>query len=402
MRETHEKSHAEIGVAACAAAASTANFALVTKLFGKNLNRPIAVAALVSTLLFHSSARGELLPPGFRPVPLGVHALVGGKIVTKPGTTIESGTIIIRDGLIEAVGTNVAIPDDARIWDEKGETIYAGFIEPYFVPNATNAPLSTSDAMPISQRTLASGGYKFFGAPGEKTDEGKPGPGYPLSKITPDFRAVKTYSPNEKKLAPLRELGFTTAVLAPSRGVIRGTSALVQLADEDPNDAILKSDLFQHIAFETQDDDDGIFPASLMGTIAAVRQTFFDAQHYALDHADFAAHPKNRKRPEFDPTLEALQSAANKKMRVIFEPGSVLMDDRAARVSDELGLDFAIVACGQEWRRPDVVKQTGATFIVPVNFPSLPKLPNDDDWDQISLDQLRAWDWAAENPALLR
>ncbi len=49
-----------------------------------------------------------------------------------------------------------------------------------------------------------------------------------------------------------------------------------------------------------------------------------------------------------------------------------------------------------------MVKQTGAPFIVPLNFPSLPKLPSEDDWDQISLDQLRGWDWAPENPALLR
>src|SRR5262245_3125496 len=89
-------------------------------------------------------------------------------------------------------------------------------------------------------------------------------------------------------------------------------------------------------------------------------------------------------------------------MRVIFEPGSTLMDDRAAQVSRELGLDFSLVSSGQEWRRPDLAKATSATYLVPLNFPALPDFPNDDDWDQVSLDQLRAWDWASENPALLR
>jgi adenine deaminase len=41
-------------------------------------------------------------------------------------------------------------------------------------------------------------------------------------------------------------------------------------------------------------------------------------------------------------------------------------------------------------------------FIVPLNFPTLPKWPSEDDWEQATLDQLRAWDWASENPALLR
>ena len=43
-----------------------------------------------------------------------------------------------------------------------------------------------------------------------------------------------------------------------------------------------------------------------------------------------------------------------------------------------------------------------AAFIVPLNFPTVPKLPTEADWEQVRLDQLRAWDWAAENPAVLR
>ncbi|MGC3960395.1 MAG: hypothetical protein QM813_21440 [Verrucomicrobiota bacterium] len=45
--------------------------------------------------------------------------------------------------------------------------------------------------------------------------------------------------------------------------------------------------------------------------------------------------------------------ASEGKQRASFEPGSALMVDRAARVARELKLDFAIVSCGQEWRRPD-------------------------------------------------
>jgi imidazolonepropionase-like amidohydrolase len=40
-------------------------------------------------------------------------------------------------------------------------------------------------------------------------------------------------------------------------------------------------------------------------------------------------------------------------------------------------------------------------FIVPLHFPALPKFPEDSAWDSVSLDVLRAWDWAPENPALL-
>ncbi|MGC3960404.1 MAG: amidohydrolase family protein, partial [Verrucomicrobiota bacterium] len=238
--------------------------------------------------------------------------------------------------------------------------------------------------------------------PGQRTDVGQRGAGYEVSKITPEMRAARGFSPDRKLIEPLRNLGFTIAVIAPSRGIVRGTSALVALAEADPNELVLKSDVFQHIAFETHDEDERAYPGSLMGAISTVRQSFFDAQHYALDQADWQKKPQGRKRPEFDPSLEALQPASEGKQRVLFEPGSALMVDRAARVARELKLDFAIVSCGQEWRRPDLAKETGATFIVPVNFPNLPKLPSEDDWEQVTLDNLRAWDWAAENPALLR
>ncbi len=288
------------------------------------------------------------------------------------------------------------------MWDSKGLTIYAGFIESYLPLGQTNQAISTSATEPINAASFTAGGVNFFGAPGQRPDAGQRGAGNEISKVVPETRAGRGYSPDKKLIEPLRTLGFTTAIIAPARGIVRGTSALVALAEGDPNELILKPDVFQHIAFETHDEDERAYPGSLMGAIAVVRQSFFDAQHYALDQADWQKKPAGRKRPEFDPSLEALQPVAEGKQRVLFEPGSALMVDRVARVARELKLDFAIVSCGQEWRRPDLAKETGATFIVPVNFPNLPKLPNEDDWEQVTLDQLRAWDWAAENPALLR
>jgi imidazolonepropionase-like amidohydrolase len=359
--------------------------------------------ALILTLAFPWVAiAAELLPPGFRPMPLGVHALVGGKVVLKPGESLNPGTIVIRDGLIQAVGPNVPVPADARVWDLKGATIYAGFIEPYLVLGATNPPVSTSDVTPVSGSDLTSSdGLKFFGAPGARTDMGTAGPGSDISKVTPQFRTIEKYSPDDKTLSPLREIGFTTAVIAPGRGIIRGTSALVSLVDDDPNRVVVRGDVFQHIAFDTRGEE-AAFPGSLMGVIAAIRQTFFSAQSYPFGSPGTSRGPAGRNPREFDPSLEALAPVIARNMRVLFEPGSVLMDDRAAQLARELRLEFALVSCGQEWRRPDLVKATGATFVVPVDFPTLPELPNESDWDQVSLDQLRAWDWAAENPALLR
>src|SRR5437899_3767139 len=119
-----------------------------------------------------SSPAAELLAPGFRPLPLGSHALVGGKVVIKPGEVLDAATIVIRDGRIKAVGKDVATPADARVWDTKGTTIYAGFIDAYLVIGASNAPVSTTDSEPISAATFTSPGVRFYGAPGVQTDMG--------------------------------------------------------------------------------------------------------------------------------------------------------------------------------------------------------------------------------------
>jgi imidazolonepropionase-like amidohydrolase len=366
----------------------------------------LKLAALLCLLSISQPPLGlgaaDLLPPGFRPLPLGVHALVGGKIVTKPGEVIDRGTVVIRDGLIQAVGKEVTPPSDAWIRDMKGTTIYAGFIDSYLVAASTNdEPVSTADSEPVTGATRAAGGVDFYGASAQRTGRER-GPGYEVAKVTPEYRAARNYWPKEKTVEPLRELGFTAGLVVPGKGIIRGTSALVALSDEDPNVVILKPDVFQHIAFEAQSGEERSYPGSLMGVIACIRQSFFDTQHYALDQADYRKNPQSRLRPEFDPALEALAPAVEKRMRVAFEPGSALMTSRASQLAQELGLQFCLVSSGQEWRRPDLAKATGASFIVPVNFPSLPHLPAEEDWDQVSLDQLRAWDWASENPAVLR
>ena len=60
-----------------------------------------------------------------------VHALVGARIVVAPGRVIGRGTLVVRDGVIEAVGPEAAVPGDARVWPMEGKTIYAGLIDAY-------------------------------------------------------------------------------------------------------------------------------------------------------------------------------------------------------------------------------------------------------------------------------
>jgi imidazolonepropionase-like amidohydrolase len=342
----------------------------------------------------------EILPPGQRPRPLGAHALVGGRVIVKPGTVLERATILIRDGRIEAVqNAQAKLPADARVWDMKGKTIYAGFIDPYLSlgdkPSERAKPIANRWTQPIDARA----GVSFTGVSTTKTDMGTKGPGYEIAEVHPEQRVAAKFSPDAKAVAGLRELGFTAANFIPTEGIYRGTSMLALLGEGNPNGLILQPDTLQHLAFGTAEN----YPKSLMGVIAVVRQTVFDARHY-FAMQEWAAKNPNGQRPEYNPALEALRPvlAEKNKRPIVIETGSVLMLNRAKVLAAELGFQPILVATGQEWRRAELVKKIPFPFIVPVVFPAKPDLPEADDWEQISLDQLRAWDWAPEIPALLR
>src|SRR5262245_59225851 len=80
--------------------------------------RLIVSAALVA--LAAGAARADRAP---------VFALVGGRVVTVSGAVHENGTVIIRDGLVEAVGAGIAVPPDARVVDAKGLVVTPGLID---------------------------------------------------------------------------------------------------------------------------------------------------------------------------------------------------------------------------------------------------------------------------------
>ncbi len=350
------------------------------------------------------AAHADLSPPGHRPPAPDAHAFINARVVVDPSTVLTNATLVVRRGRIEALGTTVATPPDARVWNMGGASIYPAFIEPHWIQGGSGGPLNTSQFSPVqgSQPFTANGHYSFYGVPGDERDPGAPGVGHELSTITPERRIASQFTPDLKGNEELRELGFAVACVVPERGIIRGQSALVSLGEGNPNELLLKPDLFQHIGFDSESGRESSYPKSLMGVIAAWRQTFLDVRAHAEEQAAYQKSPTTRPRPTAEPALEALQPAEAGRQKVVIEPGSVLMMDRAIRLAQEMKLDIALMACGQEWRRPDILSQWRVPLIVPLAFPSPPKFAQEDDWQQVSLDALRGWDWAAENPALLR
>ena len=56
-------------------------------------------------------------------------AIHNAKIVTVSGPVLSKGTVVVRNGLIEAVGENVTVPPDAMLVEGEGLTVYPGLID---------------------------------------------------------------------------------------------------------------------------------------------------------------------------------------------------------------------------------------------------------------------------------
>src|SRR6476619_4213345 len=55
-------------------------------------------------------------------------AIVGGKVYPVSGATIENGTVVMTNGKITAVGTNVPVPAGAQRIDATGKIVTPGFV----------------------------------------------------------------------------------------------------------------------------------------------------------------------------------------------------------------------------------------------------------------------------------
>lgn len=315
---------------------------------------------------------------------------------------VTNATLIIRDGLITSVGTDTVVPPEARVWDCHDQVVYPGFIDAHVVAGGPRPSLSERNRRdsPDIHALTASGG-PYYGISTAERPSGTSAVGDRLPSVTPERHLVDIYVPPVKSMEDLRAQGFAVANFCPSNGIFRGWSALYLLNSKSATDCLFQADATAELALEAQ--AKYAYPESLMGVIAVIRQTVLDAR-FELAVGNPAAgirRPGNR----WATTAAAMAPVLTKASPLVAEAGSVLMEDRLGQLADELGVSLHFVASGSEWRRPDLVARLvgkDISWIVPVDFPAVPKFPSEAEWEQVDLDRLRSWDWASENPALLR
>jgi imidazolonepropionase-like amidohydrolase len=307
-------------------------------------------------------------------------AIKGAKIVTGADATIDNGTIVIRDGVIESVGASVTIPADAVVIDGAGLTVYPGLID---MANSSALDTPQPEAVDATAGRGAAGGAAGRGGRGGGTTETLAD----LERakraqiLKPDFEAAQAVRYEGPELARLASAGITSVLAVPSAGLLRGQSALINVAAPSSGPevssvgsdrrglVIVKAPVAQHVSFSQGRGGGGAnaYPGSLLGVIAFIRQSFYDAAWQRDARAYYDRHADSA-RPAFEPALDALLPALAGKMPVAFDAGEEREILRALGLAKEFSLDPIIVGGVEASSVVDDLRAAKARVIYSVNF----------------------------------
>lgn len=296
-----------------------------------------------------------LLPVAAHAQAPGVYAITGATVHPASGPDIANGTVLIRDGLIEAVGANVTIPPDAAIIEAKGAHVYPGLID-------AQTSLGFPSARPQTRRR---GGGGQRSAQQQET----------LPETSPAYVAMRNVNLTEDDLDARRGIGVTTIVTAPAFGIFNGQSAVLNLGTGSAEERIVKAPAAMQISFNPR--PAWTFPDSLMGVIAYIRQTMLDAQQYSAARTIYDKNPTIGQRPATSESLEALQPVLAKSVPVVFVADTELMMRRVQKIANEFGLRYIVSGARQGYRFANDLKAANVPVLVSVHWPVAPASKED-------------------------
>ncbi len=319
------------------------------------------LCALCFLLFFGGMSRAEDgRLTGFHPQ---AFAIQNATVIVRPGETIEGATVVIQNGVIEAVGKNITPPAEAQIIPGEGLFVYAAFID--------------------------AGGNQFLDtekkpqpAPGRKWDTSR----YVLAAtrpdnrkgLTPEYQTAQNLKLDTAKLEDLRKAGFAAIHVLPDAGIASGQGSLVSTGGQTPRDSVIVESTFNSFSLNRLGGD--TYPSTLMGTTAHLRQAFLDAGHYA-DHWKLYRESKTAiARPPVDAALETLHQVQIGKRRSVFLAESRDDIHRALDFCEEQHLKPVIWGGRDAHRCLDRLTKNKTDLILQLDFGEMPKLekPADD------------------------
>lgn len=303
--------------------------------------------------------------PGFQ----GPYALTNAQIVTAPGDTIASGTVVVRDDSIAAVGPNVPVPDDIEDpLNCEGLTVHAGFID-----SGTQLGLEEVGSLPETQD---------FNEIGD---------------LTANMEALTAVNPNSVSIPVTRVHGITTVLTEPTSGLLPGTAALISLHGYTPQQMHEGGVELTKIDFPstgrsgpTDDRSPDAIQKETEKALNKLTELWDQAERYAAIDSAVAVQPETRRQPEYVPAMDGLIPVIRGERPLLMEANTASDISSALDWADERGVLDQVVLTGvlEGWRVADEI----AAADVPVLVGPIMQPPSRDS---------DRYDKAYRNPALL-
>lgn len=296
-------------------------------------------------------------------------AIVNARIVISADEVLEHGTLIVKDGVIMDVGLAVIPPKGAVKIDAKGYTLYPSFIDPYATEGVAKSDLRKTGSQP-------------------QINSLKDGPFYWNQAIHPE---VDAYTLFQEELFTNKDtylkMGFGTMVTHQADGILRGTSVIRTLGDENHQNQTLVARGSNHYSFSKGTSQQS-YPSSQMGAIALIRQFFYDAQWYKATSSKMD-------------NVSLTKGIENLDLPQIFEVHDKLEILRAIALAKSFDISLIVKERGDAFERIAAIKEAGAKLIVPVDFPDPYDVSDPYLTRFISLADLKDWEMRPYNPYLL-
>jgi hypothetical protein len=258
--------------------------------------------------------------------------------VRLPGGTHDV-TILLRDGRIAAIGSDVAVPPEAERIDGLGLTALPGFIDAFSelgIPSGKEGPPPASPSEGVAQDY----GADAFAETAEASRRG----------LFPERRARLLLAPLDKDASEkLRLGGFTDVLTAPIDGYLPGQACLVDLSDLPARDAVVGEPGWLHAKLRGGNREGG-YPSTVMGALAHLRQAFLDAERLRSWREGYHRSPGTIARPPSDDCLDALIRVLEHQTKVAFAVDSENDIRRALALAQEFHFDCVIVGAKEGWR----------------------------------------------------
>lgn len=329
----------------------------------KRIFLSLAVVVMLSATVLAQQIGNPTTQQGVIP-PRGTYAIRNARIVTLAGPDIENGTVVIRDGKIDAVGVNVSVPSGAQAIDGRGLTVYPGMMDAgtslglVEVGQGANGTVDTSET----------------------------------GELNPNAKAIIAVNQHSAHVAVTRVDGITHTVTLPLGGLISGQAAIINLVGTTPLEMAVVPYAALVINYPRLGGRGGGFggeqPAlDVTAALAAserqldqIRKLLRDAEAYARAR-DAYAKDNSLPRPDQNIVFDSLVPYVRGERPVIIRADREAEMRGAIKFAEEMKLKPIILGGDDAWKMAGVLKEKN----VPVILTGVLNLPlrEDDAYDTL-------------------